>query len=169
MSQSGSTRASHAPGVVPFLNPVVNRLLGAGLPMGPNVILTVHGRSSGLPRSFPVALMENRGRKFVQSPYGEVNWVRNLRADPRATLKRRHGDPEAVRGVELQPEEAGPILREVLKPFQRNRLLGAFSRLFIPIRADAGDEAYADHVRGHPMFELVSATGDAAGDAPTGG
>jgi deazaflavin-dependent oxidoreductase (nitroreductase family) len=160
MSQSSTTRASHAPGVVPLVNPIVNRLLGAGLPMGPNVILTVRGRNSGLPRSFPVALMESRGRRFIQSPYGEVNWVRNLRADPRATLQRRHGEPEAVQAVELQPEEAGPILREVLAPFQRNRLLGWFSRRFIPIRADAGDEAYAAHVRGHPMFELVPATRD---------
>jgi deazaflavin-dependent oxidoreductase (nitroreductase family) len=135
--------------------------------MGPNVMLTVRGRTSGLPRSFPVALMESRGRRFIQSPYGEVNWVRNLRADPRATLKRRHGEPEAVRAVELQPEEAGPILREVLKPFQRNRLLGAFSRLFIPIPAGADDRAYADHVRGHPMFELMSTTGEAPGGATT--
>ncbi len=41
---------------------------------------TVPGRKSGVPRTTPVALGERDGRRWLVSPYGEVDWVRNLRA-----------------------------------------------------------------------------------------
>lgn len=153
MSSSSTLPHARAPRIVPILNPIVRRLIGAGLPVGPNVLLTVRGRASGLPRTFPVALMESRGRLFVQSPYGEVNWVRNLRTDGHAALTRA-GRREAVEAVELTPEEAAPLLRDALAPYQRGRLMAAFARLFIPLAADAGLVEYVEHVRRHPMFEL---------------
>ena len=69
-----------------FLNPVFKALLTAGVPMGPDVLLTVRGRRSGLPRSTPVAVAEIDGRLWLVSPWGEVDWARNLRAAGRATL-----------------------------------------------------------------------------------
>lgn len=153
MNPPNALPGAHAPRLVPLLNPIVRWLMRAGLPFGPNVLLTVRGRSSGLPRTFPVALMETRGRRFVQSPYGAVNWVRNLRADGDAALVRA-GVEEPVRAVELVPEEAGPILRDALAPYHRGRLRAAFAYRFVAIRADADEAAYVDHVRRHPMFEL---------------
>ena len=35
---------AHVPRIVPLLNPLVRRFMGAGLPFGPNVLLTVRGR-----------------------------------------------------------------------------------------------------------------------------
>ena len=61
-------------------NRIVVWLLKAGLRLGPNVVLTVPGRKSGLPRSVPVAVIELDGQRYLQSPYGQVEWVRNLRA-----------------------------------------------------------------------------------------
>jgi len=40
----------------------------------------VRGRTSGLPRTTPLAVIEVDGRRWVWSPWGEVHWVRNLRA-----------------------------------------------------------------------------------------
>ena len=153
MAHSRALPGTKVPRIVPILGPLVRRLIGAGLPLGPNVLLTVHGRTSGLPRTFPVALMESAGRRFVQSPYGEVNWVRNLRADGEAVLTRGH-QREEVQAVELAPEEAGPLLRDAVAPFMRRRLTAAFARLFIPIRRGAAAEEYVEHSRKHPMFEL---------------
>jgi deazaflavin-dependent oxidoreductase (nitroreductase family) len=146
------------PRIVPILHPLIRRLIGAGLPLGPNVLLTVRGRTSGLPRTFPIAIMESGGRRFVQSPYGEVNWVRNLRADGEAVITRGHHSEE-VDAVELTPEEAGPLLRDAVAPLMRNRLTAAFARLFIPIRRGAAPGEYVEHVRRHPMFELRGRSG----------
>src|SRR2546421_7129475 len=85
-SDSVRQRAPHVPFLVPILNPVAHRLLRVGLPMGPNALLTVRGRKTGQPHTTPVALVEVNGRRWVQSPFGEVNWVRNLRAARGATI-----------------------------------------------------------------------------------
>src|SRR4030081_3926487 len=93
------------PAAVRFFDPIAKRLLGAGVPMGPNALLTTRGRKSGLPRTTPVALVELDGQRWIQSPFGDVNWVRNLRASGEATLtvgKRQ----ESVSAAELSLEEA---------------------------------------------------------------
>jgi deazaflavin-dependent oxidoreductase (nitroreductase family) len=43
-------------------------------------LLTVRGRKSGLPRTTPVNLITHQGRRWLVAPYGEVAWVRNVRA-----------------------------------------------------------------------------------------
>ena len=157
MARSQALTEAKAPRIVPILGPLIRLLIGAGLPLGPNVLLTVRGRTSGLPRTFPVALMKSAGRRFVQSPYGEVNWVRNLRANGEAVLTRGHLREE-VQAVELAPEAAGPLLRDAVAPYMRRRLTAAFARLFVPIARGAAPEAYVEHARRHPMFELRSRT-----------
>lgn len=145
---------ARAPRIVPLLNPLMSRLMRAGLPAGPNVLLTVTGRRTGVPRTFPVALLKVDGRMFVQSPYGAVDWVRNLRVAGRAALG--HGDGDTpVDAIELTPEEGGPILREALVPYRRNRIVARLARVFVPLAADATPEDHVRHVRSHPMFELM--------------
>src|ERR1700731_4442713 len=91
-SEQGPARA---PRFVALFNPIARRLLRRGLPMGPNALLTVRGRTSGLDRTTPVAVVAIGGRRWLIGTFGEVNWVRNLRAAGEATLtiNRR---PEAV-------------------------------------------------------------------------
>src|SRR5260370_4273799 len=86
------------PFFVPFFNPIARRLLGVGVPMGPNVLLTVRGRTSGLPRSTPVAVLAIGGRRWIVGAFGDLNWGRNLPAAREATLtaKRRPAPDEAV-------------------------------------------------------------------------
>jgi deazaflavin-dependent oxidoreductase (nitroreductase family) len=156
-SRTDKARSS-APSFVTRLNPLIRRLLGAGVPFGPNVLLTVTGRTSGIPRTVPVAILQAHGRRFVQSPFGEVQWVRNLRAARAATLS-KGGHAERVAAVELKAEEAGPILRDAVAGYLRSPLLrpilGSFFR--IPARATLAD--YVEEARRHPMFELSRTTG----------
>jgi deazaflavin-dependent oxidoreductase (nitroreductase family) len=153
MSNSHALRTTGVPALVPIFNPLIRRILGAGLPFGPNVLLTVRGRTSGLPRTVPVAVIKLDGHRYIQSPFGEVNWVRNLRAAGEAVVsKGRHR--EEVDAIEVTPEAGGPILRDALAPYLRSRLLAPLLRRFFPFRADSTLEDYVAEACRHPMFEL---------------
>ena len=87
----------HGAWALRLLNPVFIRYLRVGLPGGPNVLLTVRGRSSGRSRAAPVAMMQLGDRRFLQAVFGEVNWVRNLRAAGQAATQDVSGqaDPKS--------------------------------------------------------------------------
>jgi deazaflavin-dependent oxidoreductase (nitroreductase family) len=153
MTDTPDVARYRAPTIVAVFNPLVRRMIRAGLPLGPNVVLTVRGRSSGMPRSFPVAIMDVEGRQYIQSPYGEVNWVQNLRANPEAVLSRgSHQEP--VEAIEVAPEDAVAILRAGVARYLRSRWLAPVARLFTGIRPDSTDEEILARARHHPMFEL---------------
>jgi hypothetical protein len=86
--------AAGAPGMPPrwvfsLFNPIARFLLAAGVPLGPNGLITVRGRKSGLPRTTPVAIIAVAGRRWVWCPWGDTQWVRNLRAAGGATITAR--------------------------------------------------------------------------------
>src|SRR5581483_10891623 len=105
-----------APAFAPLFNPVAARLLRVGRVMGPNALLTVRGRKSGEPRTTPVAVVDIKGRRWIVGTFGDVNWVRNLRAAREAVItvgSRR----EAVRATELTPDESARFFAGVLAPY----------------------------------------------------
>ena len=153
MSTTSAFGTAHVPSIIPVLNPLIRRLLGRGLPFGPNVLLTVRGRSSGRLHTFPVAILEHGGRKYIQSPFGEVNWVRNLRASAGAVIT-KGGDREDVEAVELEPGTAGPIFRDALAPYRRSRMLRPIVDRYFHIGDNTTTADYVAHARAHPMFEL---------------
>ncbi len=155
MSRATVMPTSRAPSIVALVNPIVRRLLGAGLAFGPNVLLTVRGRSTGHPHTFPIALLEADGRRFVQSPFGEVNWVRNLRAAGEATVTIA-GRPEPVTATELSAEAGALALREAVAPSLRSRLGRLGVRRFVGVGPESTLDDYIAIVREHPMFELRS-------------
>ena len=147
-----------------LVNPLARRLIAAGMPTGaPNILLTVRGRRSGIPRTVPVGLLELDGRRFVQASYGAAGWAVNLRAAGEATITDQ-GGPVPVQAVELSPEQAAAILRHALEPYRRSRLLRALlgSRWRPPvallrhyrIRVDDTLEDYLAEAQRHPLFEL---------------
>jgi deazaflavin-dependent oxidoreductase (nitroreductase family) len=90
-------KTHQAPRSVRVANVLITTLLRAGLPLVgqglvignyPLYLLTVRGRKSGLPRTVPLVILELNGKRYVGSPYGIVDWVRNLRAAGEATLTR---------------------------------------------------------------------------------
>jgi hypothetical protein len=119
-------------------------------------------------------LWELGNRWFVQASFGEVNWVRNLRASDEAVI-RRGSWLQAVNATELSPAEAGRLIHDALAGFRRRRLLrfllGATVRPPAAIlhryrlRVDERLEDYVAEAQRHPLFELVPrdrSLGDAA-------
>src|SRR5213592_3051453 len=93
--------------ITPFVkisNAMVTTLLRAGLKMGPMILLTVPGRKSGAPRTTPVALIEQDGKRLLIGAFGDVNWVRNLRAAGHGTLTRGRRS-ENISVSELSPKD----------------------------------------------------------------
>jgi deazaflavin-dependent oxidoreductase (nitroreductase family) len=138
------------PRVIPLLNPIAKVFLGAGVPLGFNGLITIRGRTSGLPRTTPIAIIEVSGRRWVWAPWGEVHWVRNLRAAGRATITVRRKDEE-VRATELDPAERVAFFRDVMAPVARKIPFGrTFIRVVDGVDLDHPDEA----AEGRVVFEL---------------
>jgi deazaflavin-dependent oxidoreductase (nitroreductase family) len=149
-----------APRFVRGSNPLTSRLLRAGMPMGPNTLLTVRGRKSGEPRSAPVAIMNVGGHRYVIGAYGDVHWVRNLRAAGAGTI-REHGRDVTVTARELEGAEAVEFYAVTLPGYvARFPWFGrAFARLLFGL---AGPEVLDDPERAartRPVFELTSSAG----------
>lgn len=146
----GATRPLRVPRVVAFFNPISKRLLGAGLPLGPNALITIRGRQSGVPRTTPLAIIEFGGRRWVWSPWGDVHWVRNLRAAGRATIT-VHGKTEDVSATELDGAERVAFFRDVLGPVARRMRFGVlFIRIVDGVDVNHPVEEAADRA----VFEL---------------
>lgn len=171
-SSPGEQRPARAPRLVALFNPLARWLLRGGIPLGPNALLTVRGRSSGLDRTTPVAVVAIDGRRWVIATFGDTNWARNLRAAGRALLTvNRRAQPVSAR--ELPTTDAEAFYRGTLAPFVNKiplglgrfmlgSLLGAAEMLTDPQAA----------ARRHPVFELdplTASSGSAADAAPQAG
>jgi deazaflavin-dependent oxidoreductase (nitroreductase family) len=144
--------ADRAPSHVTFFTPIAKFLLGAGVPLGFNGLITVRGRKSGELRTTPVAIINVSGRRWVWAPWGNVQWVRNLRAAGRATITVR-GREEEVRATELDRSGRLEFFRDNLGPLARRIPFGSwFIRTVDGV--DLNDPAEASE--GRPVFELHS-------------
>jgi deazaflavin-dependent oxidoreductase (nitroreductase family) len=153
MTDARSVGTTGVPSFIPAINPLIRRLIGAGMPFGPNVLITIRGRSSGEPHTFPVALVEVDGRRYIQSPFGEVNWVRNLRASGEAVVT-KGGHQQPFDALELSPEDGALVLRDGIGRYLRFRLFRPVLRKFFNIAPDSTLEELVAEARLHPMFEL---------------
>lgn len=119
------------------------KLVGPG--KYPMYLLTVRGRKSGLPRTVPIVTLEQNGQRYLISPYGIVDWVRNLRAAGEATLTRGRRT-ETVNAIELPPREAALILQKDIKrnPFAH----------YYGVTVESPLEDFERATTSHPMFVL---------------
>ena len=149
----------HIPGVVRLFDPLARRLLALGMPVGPNILLSVRGRTSGLPRQFAVAIVELDGRRWVAGTFGDANWVRNLRAAGEGAI-RISGRWQPVLARELNPAETVAFFDTVLvRYFGRMRLPGrTLIRVFLRLTAPEVLDDPATAAQGCPVFELIPAT-----------
>jgi deazaflavin-dependent oxidoreductase (nitroreductase family) len=142
------------PKFVGVFNPLARRLLGAGMPMGPNALITITGRKSGIARTTPVSVVEIDGRRWVIGTFGETNWVLNLRAAGEATItvgKRR----EPVKAIELSRSDGEAFFRDVLGPYVRRLPIGKWLLALL----GAGDilEDPIGSAERRPVFEVRAA------------
>jgi len=146
---------SQVPWFVPLGNKVTMALARAGVKLsGPGVffgnypmyLLTVRGRKSGQPRTVLIAAIQRDGKRYVSSPYGIVDWVRNLRVAGKAVLTRGRRS-QRVRASELSPSEAALVLRDEAvagNPFIR----------FFGVNAHSSLEEFERATASHPLFLL---------------
>ena len=145
-------RTAQAPLFVRVGNVLTTTLLRAGFKLVglgnyPMYLLTVRGRKSGQPRTVLIAIIERNGKRYLCTPFGVVDWVRNLRAAGEAILTRGRR-AETVNARELPKDEAALVLRADIK---RN----PFARYF-GVTADSSLEEFERAVLTHPVFLLES-------------
>ena len=148
-------KTSKAPRFVRVANVLVTTLLRVGVPLvGPGLVignypmylLTVRGRKSGQPRTIPLAIIKRNGKRYIGSPYGIVDWVRNLRAAGEAVLTRRLRS-ETVTAKELPAGEAAVVLREEIEggnPFMN----------YYGVTKNSSREELESAAVSHPLFVL---------------
>ena len=147
-------KINKAPMSVRAANVLTTALLRAGVKLKgagnyPMYLLTVRGRKSGQPRTVPIVLLERNGKRYLASPYGIVDWVRNLRAAREAILTRGRRS-ETVTARELPPREAAFVLQEEIK--DGNPFIS-----FYGITADSSLEEFERAAVSHPVFLLQNA------------
>ncbi len=118
------------------------------LDIGPKryYVLTVQGRKSGKLYSTPVALVEEGDQRWLDSPYGEVAWLRNARAAGQVTLS-RGGKSETVKLIEQGPGASAPVLRKYIT-------LEGIVQPYFDVRPDSPLKAFVAEAPRHPVFLL---------------
>jgi hypothetical protein len=114
------------------------------------VLVEMGGQSSAL------KFGECGGRQYVFATFGEVNWVRNLRAAGEAVLRRgRHH--EVVVAIELTAEEAAPVMQDALAPFLASPVAASLLQRWYDLARDSSPADYLEEARHHAVFELRAA------------
>ena len=96
-----------------LMNRFMSGLASLGLTPSRMITLEVKGRRSGQPRSTVVNEVEYEGERYLVSPRGEAEWVRNVRAAGGEAVIRHRGR-RPVRLEEVAPEGRAPILKKYL-------------------------------------------------------
>jgi deazaflavin-dependent oxidoreductase (nitroreductase family) len=96
------------------INKVITSLQRVGIAFGQMQLLTVTGRRSGQPRTFPIAVLPLAGGRYIVQAFPNAAWVANARAADTVTLTRGRRS-STVRLVEVPVEERRPLLREVVE------------------------------------------------------
>jgi len=130
-------------------NRAVARLTRMGLSVWGSRVLEVQGRTSGLTRRVPVNVLELDGRRYLVSPRGEGEWVRNVRAagghlDLLLGRRREHRV-----ATELADADKVAVLRGYLRRWKAE--VGVF---FDGVTADSTDAEIAAIAHRHPVFAL---------------
>jgi deazaflavin-dependent oxidoreductase (nitroreductase family) len=136
-----------------FTRNVFNRSVAGLTRLGISVwgsrVLAVRGRTSGEWRTTPVNLLDVDGKRYLVSPRGEGQWVKNLRASGTGEL-RVGKRVEEFSARELANAEKTPILRAYLKRWKME--VGVF---FDGVDAKSTDEELVAIAPLHPVFEVL--------------
>ncbi|HEY5170593.1 MAG TPA: nitroreductase family deazaflavin-dependent oxidoreductase [Acidimicrobiia bacterium] len=132
-------------------NRIVVFLTKSGISVWGSRELRVRGRTSGAWRTVPVNLLEHDGQRYLVSPRGTTQWVRNLRVAGSGELRvgRR---VEAFHATEVEDDDKVAILRAYLRRWKME--VGVF---FEGVDANASDDALRAIGDRHPVFRVRSA------------
>jgi deazaflavin-dependent oxidoreductase (nitroreductase family) len=142
--------AARVPLHVRLFSGILKAVVAAGVPMGYNGLITIRGRTSGQPRTAAVAIIPIGGSRWVWSPWGDVHWVKNLRAAGRATITVRRTEEE-VTARELDAAQRVEFFRDVFAPFVRKIPFGVwFVRIVDGVNLNHPEDVATDR----RVFEL---------------
>ncbi|WP_218021446.1 nitroreductase family deazaflavin-dependent oxidoreductase [Nocardia acidivorans] len=96
------------------INKVIVGLQRRGVAFGPMQLLTVKGRKTGQPRTFPIAVNEIGDGRYIFQAFPKAAWVANVRDAETVTLTRGRSSASA-RLVEVPVAERGSLLRELVR------------------------------------------------------
>ena len=127
------------------MNSFVGWLAARGIGPKRMVRLEHKGRASGDMRSTAVNWTEHEGQRYLVSPRGDTQWVRNVRADGGRALLRRGGSSETVRLEEIPVEGRAAIIKQYVGEYK------IVKREF-GLEPDDPIEQYKGIAANHPTF-----------------
>lgn len=133
-----------------FFNQAVAGLTRLGLSVWGSRLLAVRGRKTGEWRTTPVNLLTLQGERYLVSPRGETQWVRNIRVAGGGELRLgRRSEPFTI--TEVADADKPAILRAYLARWKLE--IGAF---FQGTGPDAPEEKLREIAPGYPVFRISS-------------
>jgi deazaflavin-dependent oxidoreductase (nitroreductase family) len=137
-----------------FTRNVFNKLVAGLTDLGISVlgsrVLAVRGRKSGEWRTTPVNLLTIDGQRYLVSPRGHSQWVRNLRVSREGELRLgRRSEPFTAQ--EVSDDDKPAILRAYLTRWKAET--GVF---FGGVGPDAPDADLRRISPDHPVFKISS-------------
>jgi deazaflavin-dependent oxidoreductase (nitroreductase family) len=137
-----------------FTKNVFNRFVAGLARLGVSIagsrVLEVQGRKSGEWRQTPVNPLEFEGNRYLVSPRGDSQWVRNMRASGGGRLVRGRR-VEEFSATEVPEAERPALLRAYLEKWKWE--VGAF---FGGVGPDSSDEELRRIAPDHPAFRITS-------------
>jgi hypothetical protein len=85
------------------------------------------------------------------SPYGQVGWVRNVRAVPEVSL-RRGRTTQALYAREVAADTAGPVLKSYVRQVK-------VTAPFFDAKVDDPTPSFIAEASRHPVFQLTETQG----------
>lgn len=136
--------------IMRFGTDLLMKMLHAGMPMGPLKLLSVRGRKSGKEYTTSVALVVKGNERWIVAAFGEVGWVRNIRAVSQAELKQGQNS-ETIHVTEISHKEAAPILKTFLRRFG----IVPFIPPYFNTTKDSSLADFEREAKNHPVFKIV--------------
>jgi hypothetical protein len=109
-------------------------------------LLSIPGRTSGLLRTTPVAVVTVGGERYLVAGYETSDWVKNARAAGWGIIGRGKTS-ERVALTELSPKQGVAVLRAFAHDVRGGRS-------FLTVKADGSEADFLDAGAHHPVFQL---------------
>lgn len=119
-----------------------------GLPPKKYHLMSVTGRLSGRTHTIPVSVVAQDGERWLVCPYGEREWVKNVRAAGRIKLSRGTAALNLTVTEELNPSISGAVLRAYYRA-------EPITRKFFQAGLDSSLAEFAAEAGLHPVFRLL--------------
>lgn len=133
-----------------MFNDFAKWLTARGISLMGSRVVAIRGRKSGEIRTTVVNLFDKDGERYLLSPRGHTQWVRNLRAAGEGELRlgRR---TEKFTPVEIADADKPELIRLYLRKWAWET--GAF---FDGLKADSPEADIAAAAPGFPVFRIVT-------------